>query len=39
MAAEKVESQYVKSKYVVECYLHGDSLQNFAVLIITPNLR
>lgn len=37
VSCEKVEISYVKSKYVTEAFLHGDSLQNYAVVIIVPN--
>lgn len=37
VSAEKVEFHYMKSKFVIECYLHGNSLENYAVLIVTPN--
>lgn len=37
VASEKVELFYVKSKYVIEAFLHGESLQSFAVCIAVPN--
>lgn len=37
VASEKVEFFYVKSKYITEAFLHGDSLQSFAVCIVVPN--
>lgn len=37
VSCEKVEINYVKSKYVTEAFLHGDSLQSYAVIIIVPN--
>lgn len=37
VSCEKVEFNYVKSRYVTEAFLHGDSFQSFAVAIIVPN--
>ena len=37
VSCEKVEFFYLRSKYITEAFLHGDSLQNFAVVIVVPN--
>lgn len=37
VSCEKVEFFYMKSKFVTEAFLHGDSFQNYAVLIVVPN--
>ena len=37
VSCEKVEFNYMKSKYISEAFLHGDSLQSFAVAIVVPN--
>jgi long-chain acyl-CoA synthetase len=37
VSSEKVEFFYVKSKYITEAFLHGDSVQSFAVCIVVPN--
>ena len=37
VAPDRVENIYVKSDFVTEAFLHGDSLQSFAVAIVGPN--
>ena len=38
IAPEKVENVYARCKFVAETFLYGDSLKNFNVAIIHPNL-
>jgi len=37
VAPDKVENIYVKCPFVTEVFLHGESSNNFAVVIVTPN--
>ena len=37
VAPEKVEAIYTKSLLLTECFLHGDSTQNFAVAVVVPD--
>jgi long-chain acyl-CoA synthetase len=34
-----VENVYARCKYVAESFLYGDSLKNYSVAIIHPNLE
>jgi long-chain acyl-CoA synthetase len=37
IAAEKIENIYLRSKYVAEVFIYGDSLQHYLVCFIVPN--
>ena len=37
VAPDKVEGVYQESKLVSELFLHGDSTQHFAVVVVSPN--
>ncbi|EGF81644.1 hypothetical protein BATDEDRAFT_19355 [Batrachochytrium dendrobatidis JAM81] len=37
IAPEKLESTFLKSSFVAQIYVHGDSLQNELVAIVVPN--
>ncbi|CAN4091353.1 unnamed protein product [Withania somnifera] len=34
VAPEKIENVYAKSKYVAQCFIHGDSLNSSQVVIV-----
>jgi len=36
VAAEKLEGIYVRSKYIAQVFVYGDSLQNYLVSVIVP---
>jgi long-chain acyl-CoA synthetase len=37
IAPEKIEGIYIKSPLVAQAYVHGDSLKNFVVAVISPD--
>ena len=37
MAPDKVENVYQQSRLVSELFLHGDSSQHFAVVVVSPS--
>ncbi|KAF1319452.1 Long-chain-fatty-acid-coa ligase, partial [Globisporangium splendens] len=37
VAPEKIEDVYLKSQYVAQIYVHGDSLQNYLVGVVVPD--
>uniref|UniRef100_K3XB92 Long-chain-fatty-acid--CoA ligase n=1 Tax=Globisporangium ultimum (strain ATCC 200006 / CBS 805.95 / DAOM BR144) TaxID=431595 RepID=K3XB92_GLOUD len=37
VAPEKIEGVYLKSQYVAQIYVHGDSLQNYLVGVVVPD--
>ena len=37
IAPEKIENIYVRSKFVAQAYLHGDSLKHACVAVIVPD--
>lgn len=37
VAAEKIENIYVKSPFIAQCFVYGDSLQSYLVGIIVPD--
>jgi long-chain acyl-CoA synthetase len=37
VAPEKIENIISRSQYIAQCYVHGDSLQNYLVAIIVPD--
>ena len=37
VAPDKVENIYKTSEFVAESFLHGDSLQSFAVAVVVPH--
>lgn len=39
VASEKVEAVYLKSKLITEAFLHGDSSQNYAVVVVVPSVK
>lgn len=38
IAPEKVENIYLRCPYVAECFIYGDSLRDYNVAVIHPNL-
>jgi long-chain acyl-CoA synthetase len=39
IAPEKIESIYIKSQYVAQAFVHGDSLKSCTVGIIVPDVE
>ena len=37
IAPEKVENIYMRSTYVAQCYLYGDSLKSCCVALVIPD--
>lgn len=38
MAPEKIENIYARCKFVAESFVHGDSLRDYNIAIVHPNL-
>lgn len=38
IAPEKIENIYLRCPYVAECFIYGDSLRDYNVAVIHPNL-
>lgn len=37
VAPEKIENIYLRSKYVAQCFIYGESLKNYLVGIVVPD--
>jgi long-chain acyl-CoA synthetase len=37
IAAEKIENIYLRSKYIAEAFIYGDSLQHYLIVFIVPD--
>lgn len=37
MAPEKIELVYIRSKYVAQCFVHGESLKTCLVAVLVPD--
>ena len=37
LAPDRIENKYMKCSLISEIFLHGDSSQNYAVAVVTPN--
>lgn len=39
VAPEKIENIYLRSKYVAQCFIYGESLKNYLIGIVVPDLE
>lgn len=37
MAPEKIELVYIRSKYVAQCFVHGESLKTCLIAVVVPD--